>query len=100
MEPYIYEIMSDFVLGVAKTLDDANALPEHYEPALAVENNLALREVIEDEIILNLPIIPRHEPEDCKVKLPLTDSGWEEHEKGSNPFRVLESLKQKRGNHS
>lgn len=95
MEPFIYEIMTDFVLGIVTTLDEANALPEHYEPAMATEGNLALRELIEDEIILNLPIIPKHEPEDCKVKLPLTDSGWEQG-KGTNPFHVLESLKLKR----
>lgn len=94
MEPYIYEIMSDFALGIVTTLDEANALPEHYEPALAQEGSLALRELIEDEIILNLPIIPRHEPEDCKVKLPLQDSGWDRG-KGENPFHVLKSLKDK-----
>jgi uncharacterized protein len=94
MEPFIYEIMSNFVLGIVTTLDEANALPERYEPALAKEGNLALRELIEDEIILNLPIIPRHEPEECKVKLPLSDSGWE-HGKGENPFHVLQSLKHK-----
>ena len=96
MEPFSYGIMSDFALGIVNTLDEANALPERYEPALAKEGNLALRELIEDEVILNLPIIPRHEPEDCKVKLPLAaDSGWE-HGKGENPFHVLESLKHKR----
>lgn len=95
MEPFIYGIMSDFVLGIVSTLDEANALPERYEPALATEGSLALRELIEDEIILNLPIIPRHEPEECKVKLPLTDSGWEQG-KGENPFHVLASLKHKR----
>lgn len=94
MEPFIYEIISDFVLGIVNTLDEANALPEQYEPALAKEGNLALRELIEDEIILNLPIIPRHEPEECKVKLPLSDSGWEQG-KGENPFHVLKSLKHK-----
>jgi len=94
MEPFFYEIISDFVLGIVSTLDEANALPEQYEPALATEGNLALRELIEDEIILNLPIIPRHEPDECKVKLPLADSGWEQG-KGENPFHVLESLKQK-----
>lgn len=94
MEPLRYEIISDFLLGIVSTLEEANALPEHYEPALATEGQLALRELIEDEIILNLPIIPRHEPEDCKVKLPLIDSGWEQG-KGENPFHVLESLKHK-----
>lgn len=95
MEPLVYEIMSDFSLGVVTTLDEANSLPELYEPAMATEGNLALRELIEDEIILNLPIIPKHEPEDCKVKLPLIDSGCDEG-KGGNPFQVLESLKHKR----
>lgn len=95
MEPYVYEIMSDFALGIVNTLDEANALPDQYEPALAKEGSLALRELIEDEIILNLPIIPRHEPEDCKVKLPLHDTGWEQG-KGENPFHVLKSLKDKR----
>lgn len=96
MEPFIYEIISSFVLGIVSTLDEANALPEGYEPALAKEGSLALRELIEDELILNLPIIPRHEPEDCKVKLPLKDSGWEQG-KGENPFHVLKSLKDKQG---
>jgi uncharacterized protein len=96
MEPFVYEIISDFVLGLVTTLDEANALPEQYEPALATEGSLALRDLIEDEIILNLPIIPRHEPEECKVKLPLVDSGWDQV-RGENPFQILESLKHKRG---
>lgn len=96
MEPLVYGIMSDFSLGVVSTLDEANSLPEQYEPALAAEGSLALRELIEDEIILNLPIIPKHEPDECKVKLPLAESGWEPG-KGKNPFHVLESLKNKRG---
>lgn len=94
LEPFSYEIISDFVLGIVSSLDQANALPEHYEPAIATEGQLALRDLIEDEIILNLPIIPRHEPDTCKVKLPLTDSGWEQG-KGKNPFHVLASLKHK-----
>lgn len=94
MKPFIYEIISDFILGIVNTLDEANALPERYEPALAKDGSLALRELIEDEIILNLPIIPRHEPEACEVKLPLTDSEWEQG-KGKNPFHVLQSLKDK-----
>jgi uncharacterized protein len=94
MEPFIYEIISNFVLGIVNTLDEANALPEDYEPALAKNGQLALRELIEDELILNLPIIPRHEPEDCNVTLPLTDSVRKQG-RGESPFHVLESLKHK-----
>lgn len=94
MEPYNYEIISDFVVGIVTTLDEANALPDHFEPALTKEGHLALRELIEDELILNLPIIPRHEPEQCKVKLPLAESGWKADDNG-NPFNVLKALKDK-----
>jgi uncharacterized protein len=95
MEPFVYEIMSDFSLGIVTSLDEANDLPERYEPAMVTEGSMALRELIEDEIILNLPIIPRHEPDECKVQLPLIDSGWKQGE-GENPFHVLETLKNKR----
>ena len=96
MEPFIYEIMSDFALGIVNTLDEANALPDQYEPALAKDGQLALRELIEDELILNLPIIPRHAPDACKVQLPVADSGWEQDKAGESPFHVLESLKKKK----
>lgn len=94
MEPYSYEIISDFALGVVTTLEEADALPERYEPAMAKDGQLALRELIEEEIILNLPIIPKHEPEHCKVTMPTAESG-EAQGKGKNPFHVLESLKHK-----
>ena len=94
MEPFVCEIMSDFQVGIIKSLDEVNALPENYEPALAKEGKLALRDLIEDEVILNLPIIPRHEPDECHVKLPIKDKEWEKGKK-ENPFQVLESLKHK-----
>lgn len=93
MEPVVYEIMSDFVLGIVSTLEEADALPDHYEPALTREGSLALRELIEDELILNLPIIPKHELDECKVKLPLAEANNDEGQKGKNPFQILETLK-------
>lgn len=94
MESFSYEIISDFILGIVNSLEEADSLPEYYEPALAQGGQLALRDLIEDEIILNLPIIPRHDPKQCKVKLPVVDSGWEEAN-DKNPFYVLKSLKHK-----
>ena len=96
MEPFDYEIISDFTLGIVNTLDEVNTLPEYYEPALTKEKSLALRDLIEDELILNLPIIPRHELEECKVRLPISGIGSEEETKTESPFRVLESLKGKK----
>jgi uncharacterized protein len=97
LEQFMYEIISDFALGIIKTLDEEKSLPELYEPAVVNDDGqLALRELIEDELILNLPIIPRHETEQCKVQLPLADAGWKEVESGrENPFQVLKTLKHK-----
>lgn len=94
MEPYQYEIISDFALGIVTTLDEADALPELYEPVLTKANRLALRDLIEDEIILNLPIIPKHDPKVCKLKLPSAQPIWESG-KEENPFHILKSLKDK-----
>jgi uncharacterized protein len=91
MEPFVYEIMSNFTLGVVRTLDEADKLPEDYEAALAKDDQLVLNELIENELILNLPIIPKHLPEACRVKMPVLDTGPEE--KTKNPFQVLSSLR-------
>jgi len=95
LEPFVYEIISNFALGIVNTLDEAKALPELYEPALAKEGKLALRELIEDEVILNLPIIPKHGADECEVNISLSEAE-EKQEKRDNPFKVLESLKDKR----
>ncbi|HLB43423.1 MAG TPA: YceD family protein [Gammaproteobacteria bacterium] len=94
MEPYNYEIITDFVLGIVNTDDEAKDLPECYEPVLTKEGHLALRELIEDEIILNLPTIPKHEIQDCKVVVPEVHSE-EKIDQVDHPFHVLESLKRK-----
>ena len=93
MDPYQYEIITGFALGIVTSDDEAGNLPSHYEPVLTKEGQLALRELVEEELILNLPIIPKHDPKDCKLTIPV---GLEqETEKMANPFHVLESLKRK-----
>lgn len=94
MEPFSYEIMSDFALGIVRNLDEAQVLPKPYEPALVNDGQLALRDLIEDELILNLPIIPRHDPDTCEVQLPVADTSWGK-ERGESPFQVLQTLKEK-----
>ncbi|WP_323838522.1 23S rRNA accumulation protein YceD [Photorhabdus africana] len=75
--------------------EQAEALPEEYEPIDVNEfGEIDLLAMIEDEIILSLPVVPVHDSEHCEVseadmvfgELPL------EAEK-PNPFAVLASLK-------
>ncbi|MDU6412738.1 MAG: 23S rRNA accumulation protein YceD [Yersiniaceae bacterium] len=77
--------------------EQVEALPEAYEPINVDDfGEVDLLAMIEDEIILSLPVVPVHDSEHCEVsdadmvfgKLP------EEAEK-PNPFAVLASLKKK-----
>lgn len=77
--------------------DEENPLPERYDPIIVNEfGEISLREVIEDELILDIPLIPKHDLKDCKVSD--VDMSWGEIEEEvvdekPNPFAVLKQLK-------
>ena len=94
MEPFTYGIMSDFVHGVVSSETEAGALADQYEPLIVQDGLLIVQDMIEDELILKMPIVPMHADVECKVRLPLTDSSWTEVEdNGQSPFHVLKLLK-------
>jgi uncharacterized protein len=62
------------------------------DDVLAITRALDLRELIEDELLLAMPIVPRHEV--CPEPLvPAADA--EPHEDKPNPFAALAGLKRK-----
>ena len=66
------------------------------EDVLALGRPLDLRGLIEDELLLALPLVPRHER--CPVPLPMSAGvELEEAAEPANPFAALEALK-RRGN--
>lgn len=54
-------VSSTVKLGIVNSIDQANRLPEEYEPLLVEQERIALRDLIEDEILLALPVYPKHE---------------------------------------
>ncbi len=42
-----------------------NKLPDRYEPLLITEDKLLLLPLVEDELLLSLPIAPNHAGEEC-----------------------------------
>ena len=94
MEPFTYGIMSDFVHGVVASQAEAETLADQYEPIIVQDGLLIVQDMIEDELILKMPIVPMHADVECKVKMPVTDSLWTEvEENGQSPFHVLKLLK-------
>jgi uncharacterized protein len=56
-----YGIESDISIAFVRSVDEANLLPDEYEPSLLGEEPLlSVSDLIEDEIVLALPTVPRH----------------------------------------
>jgi DUF177 domain-containing protein len=79
-------------LGVVASIDEASLLPEPYEPLLIQNEKTTLTDIVEDELILGLPLIARHTV--CEM----TGRSIEE-EIGPNerPFAILAELRKTGG---
>lgn len=99
MERYVQEVSGEILSGFAHTEEEADQLPDRYDPVVVSDGMLAIADVIEDELIIGLPIVPMHSANDCKVSLPLVLSS-ENSEQVSDvskdhPFKVIELLRSK-----
>ena len=91
-------VESHFLLGMVT--DDAMAaeLPNAYEPVLVENEQLNLRSMLEDELILSLPQVVYHDEAECPVSPDQLSSGTlpETSERpATSPFDVLRTLKKK-----
>ena len=90
------DIGSQFHIGLVFSDEQAKHLPKRLEPAEMDENGqLDLWELIEDEILLNLPEFPMHPEGECRMYQVESDNEPEAVEKKENPFDILATLKQK-----
>ena len=77
--------------------EQAEALPEAYEPIQVNEfGEIDLLALVEDEIILALPVVPVHDSEHCEVsEADMVFGQLPDEAQKPNPFAVLASLKRK-----
>src|SRR5262249_18497786 len=83
-------------LGLVADEADVGTIPEDLEPVLAPEGRISIGELVEEELLLALPIVPLHE-EECAVapSVPLARDEPEE-QTTQRPFEQLgELLKRK-----
>lgn len=74
--------------------DEATALAEDAESdedLLVLSRSFDARELIEDELLLTLPLVPMHE--DCEPPAPLQPEAPLEEPERPNPFAVLAALR-------
>ncbi|MBF7141526.1 MULTISPECIES: YceD family protein [Pseudomonas] len=87
-------IHSECTYAVVREGANTQSLPKGYDVLELGEDPLDLRAVIEEELLLALPIIPAHHPEECQQPAGLEEPEPTEDEvTRSNPFSVLAQLK-------
>ncbi|WP_246246898.1 YceD family protein [Candidatus Methylobacter favarea] len=83
-------------LGIVSSIDEANRLPDDYEPLLVEQENISLKTLIEDELLLILPAFPKHE-HNCFI--PYSDNNKSDsslvggQSTIKSPFSILAKLK-------
>ncbi len=89
--PWETRVLREVRLAFTRHEADVQRLAEYgYEPVVMARQQLLLREMVEDELLLALPMIPRH-PVECRPKPPEAEEAGTPRR--SNPFAILARLK-------
>lgn len=100
LEIYFEPIARHSVLAVVAGVAEQDLVPDHYEPVLAVQGRLALLDLVEDELLLALPQVPKNpalgdlqRSTDVAAKR----AGDDAEERTHRPFEGLADLLKERG---
>ena len=90
LEPMILTLEVEPSLLVVRVDEHPELLAEDAE-LLVAGKAVSLNELVEDELLLAMPMIPMHEPSEC----PASASLQPQQRSRENPFAVLDKLKDK-----
>jgi len=90
LEPVNIVIRKLSTLGLYKNLEEFSKLENDYEPLQMDEELISLELLVEDEILLAVPLAPRHSTKDCIKEGLAKKINIKNRE---NPFSVLKKLK-------
>ena len=93
LDTFVLPVQIDTRLGFVKDEADDAGLPEGFEPALTEAGMVDPAALIEDELILAVPVVPRKPG--AAVKQPTMESEGEAVDERPHPFAGLASLKRK-----
>jgi uncharacterized protein len=68
---------------------------EAEEDLLVLSREFNLSELLEDELLMAVPLVPRHEVCPGDLKMTAADDDFEQDDEKANPFAVLANLKNK-----
>jgi len=91
-KPVAVDIHHSSLLAVVNDKDEFDALAEEYEPLQLEEEHISVGELIEDELLLAIPLSPLHEEDECSGKKVLDKVNADAK---PQPFAALAALKKK-----
>ena len=95
MQPLAIELDTDSRVVLVASEAEAEAVPEGWETYLAADGMLSIPALVAEEVLLALPIVPRHDA--CPTPLPRPPAGpGDEAVAAPNPFAALAGLKKAR----
>ncbi len=89
LERYLHPVSVRSDLGFIWREDDESSLPAGLEPALVTDDGIDPLALIEDELILAVPVLPR------RPGAPAVEASFAPVEDKPNPFAALASMKKK-----
>lgn len=100
LEHYRQPLRADFALAIVSDEEQAARLPEEYDPLFYGGRPIRTADIVEEELILALPIVPMHARDDAACAgnenvSTETHAGTTKEEAKPNPFAVLEQLRKR-----
>jgi uncharacterized protein len=94
LEAMSIPVESTVRVALIPTEADVGRVPEHLEPVLAPDGRISIGELVEEELLLALPIVPLHEEvSECVIAPDAPVVGDEQEEqKTQRPFEQLAEL--------
>ncbi|MBT8558989.1 DUF177 domain-containing protein [Polynucleobacter paneuropaeus] len=98
LKPFLAHLAENrqFLLMASEAEADAYPIEDDELEPLVASQHFNLLETIEDEILLSLPLIPKHPDGACSAHLSFVDANETElspTEKRENPFNILKNMK-------
>jgi uncharacterized protein len=95
LAPYQEKVERNSLLVVIEQVSDQDQVPESYDPVLVENRRLAIQDIVEEELLLAIPQVPRN-PEVAEIELS-TDGevrtpSVSENEQSHRPFAGLAGL--------
>src|SRR3990172_5531228 len=90
LQPMVLDLHTEPCLGMVKSEGQAETLPENYEPLWVNAPVMPLAAIVEDELLLALPSVPKHADINCAAHI--ARPAEPETATRKNPFELLAQL--------